>query len=67
MKDNILQSDDVMVPNIRVRNLQIDPQIFEKFAAQEVFTNCYETEEETEENDDDINYDQVPSLVNSKY
>ena len=25
-----------------------------------------ETEEESKEDDDDINYDQVPSLVNSK-
>ena len=37
MKGNMLQSDDVMVPNIRVRKFYIDPQKFEKFAAQEVF------------------------------
>ena len=33
----MLQSDDVMVPNMRVRKFQIDPQKFEKFAADEVF------------------------------
>ena len=31
MKGNILQSDDVMVPNMKVRKLQIDLQKFEKF------------------------------------
>ena len=31
MKANMLQSDDVTVPNIRVRKFHIDPQIFEKF------------------------------------
>ena len=60
MKGNMIQSDDVMVPNIRVRKFQIDPQKFEKFAAEEVFSDSDETEEESEEDDDDIDYDQVP-------
>ena len=55
MKGNMLQSDDVMVPNMRVRKFQIDPQKFEKFAAEEVFSDSDETEEESEEDD----YDQV--------
>ena len=37
MKGNMLQSDDVMVPNMRLRKFQIDPQKFEKFTADEVF------------------------------
>ena len=53
----MLQSDDVMVPNIRVRKFQIDPQ---KFAADEVFSDSDETEEELEEDDNDNDYDQVP-------
>ena len=40
------QFDDVMASHIIVRKFQIDPQKFEKFAAQEVFTDCYKTEEE---------------------
>ena len=60
MKGNMLQSDDVMVPNMRVRKFQIDPQKFEKFAAEEVFSDSDETEEESEEDDNDIDYDQVP-------
>ena len=31
------------------------------------FTNCDETEEESKEDDDDINYIQVLSLINSKF
>ena len=46
-----------MVPNMRVRKFQIDPQ---KFAADEVFYDSDETEEESEEDDNDIDYDQVP-------
>ena len=53
----MLQSDDVMVPNMRVRKFQIDLQ---KFAAEEVFSDSDETEEESEEDDNDIDYDQVP-------
>ena len=30
------------------------------------FSDFDETEEEIKENDDNINYDQIPSLVNSK-
>ena len=60
MKGNMLQSDDVMVPNMRVRKFQIDPQKFEKFAAEEGFSDSDETEEESEEDDNDIDYDQVP-------
>ena len=43
----MLQSDYVMVPNIRVKKFQIDPQKFEKFAAQKVLSNSDETEEES--------------------
>ena len=66
MKGNMLQSYNVLVPNIRVRKLQIDPQQFYKFAAQEVFSYFNETEEESELDDDDYDYNQVSSLVNSK-
>ena len=51
MKGNMLQSDDVMVNNISVRKFQIDPQKFEKFAAEEVYTDSDETEEESEEDE----------------
>ena len=37
LKGNILQSDDVMFPNKRVRKLQNYHQDFEKFATDEVF------------------------------
>ena len=60
MKGNMLQSDDVIVPNMRVRRFQIDPQKYEKFAADEFFSDSEETEEESEEDDNDIDYDQVP-------
>ena len=56
----MLQSDDVMVPNMRLRKLQIDPQKLEKFATYEVFYDSIETEEESKEDDNDIDYDQVP-------
>ena len=49
---NILQTDDVMVLNMRVQNFKIDHQ---KFAAQEAFTDCKEIEEESEEDYDHIN------------
>ena len=47
----MLQSDDVMVLNMRVRMFQINPQKFEKFAADQVFSDSDETEEESEEDD----------------
>ena len=50
---NMLQSDDVMVPNMRVRKFQIDPK---KFASDKAFLDSDETDEESEEDD----YDQVP-------
>ena len=62
----MLQSDDVMVPNMRVRKFQIDPLKFEKLAADEVFSDSDETEEESEEDDNDIHYDQVLTLGNLK-
>ena len=62
----MLQSDDVTVPNIRVRKFQIDPKFLRSFSTQEVITNCDEIEVESKEDDDDINYDKVLSLVNSK-
>ena len=37
-----------------------------KFATKLVFSYSGETEEESEEGDDDIDYDQVSSLINSK-
>ena len=67
MNGNLLQFDDVMIHNMRVRKFQINPQKFEKFAAQEVFTDYDETEEKSKDDVDDIDYDQVSSLVNSKY
>ena len=50
----MLQSDDVTTPSIRVRKFQIDFRQFEKFTAQEIFTDYDETEEVLEEDDDDI-------------
>ena len=35
-----------MVPNVRVQKFQIDPQKFDKFAAEEVFSYSDDTEEE---------------------
>ena len=43
----MLQFDDIIVTNIRVLKFQIDPQKFEKFATQENFPDCDETEEES--------------------
>ena len=63
----MLQSDDVMVPNMKVRKFHIKPQIFEKFAADKVFTNYDETEEESEKDDEDIDYDQVPITRKFKF
>ena len=37
-------------------------QKFENFVVDEVFFDSDETDEESEENDNDIDYDQVPSL-----
>ena len=48
-----------MIPNTRAQKFKIDLQKFKKFAAEEFFSNCYETEEELEENDDDFYYDQI--------
>ena len=45
---------------MRVPKFQIDPQKFEKFAADEAFSNSDETEEESAEDDNDTNYEQVP-------
>ena len=58
----MLQSDDVIVPNMRVRRFQINPQKYEKFAAYEVFfsSDFDENEKESEKDDNDIDYDQVP-------
>ena len=63
MKRNMKQYG-VMVLNVRMRKFRIDLQ---KFAAQEVFTDFDETEEESKENYDNIVYGKVPlSLVLSK-
>ena len=51
---------------MREGNFQIDLQKFKKYAAHEVFTDCDETKEESKGDDDDIDYDQAPWLVNSK-
>ena len=50
----MLQSDDVMIPNMRVRKFKIDHQKFVKFSADKVFSDSNETEEESEEDDNDI-------------
>ena len=63
MKSKMWQSDNVMILNMIVRKFHINPQKFNKFAYQEVFTDCDETEEKSKKDD---NYDQVPSLINSK-
>ena len=62
----MLQSDDVRVSDIRVRKFQINIQKSDMFAVHEIFMDCDETEEESKEDDDDIDYDQVLSLANSK-
>ena len=54
MKDNMLQSDDVMFPHIKVRKLQID---LTKVCCLGSFKDCDAIEEESKEDDDDINYD----------
>ena len=41
----MLRSDDIMLPNMIVRKFQIDHQKFNKFAAEEVFSDSDETEE----------------------
>ena len=56
----MLQSDDVMVPNMRVRKFQIDPQKFVKFAVQKVFFQTLIRRKLESEENDDIDYDQVP-------
>ena len=38
IKSNMLHSDDAMVPNVKVQKLQIDPQKFDKFAAEKFIT-----------------------------
>ena len=52
------QSDDVLVPNIRVRKYKLIPKVWEVCCSGIAYS--YETEE-----DDDTDYGQVP-LVNSK-
>ena len=39
------------------------PQMFENLAAEQVPSGSDETEEKLEEDDENIDYDQVPSLV----
>ena len=58
----MLQSDDVMVHNIRVPDWS---QKVWEVSCSGSFMDCDKTEEEFKENDYDIDYDQVPSLVNS--
>ena len=62
MKGNLLQSDDVMVPNTRVSNSRY--QKFENFDVDGVLLDSDKTEAKSEE--DDVDYDQVFSLLNSK-
>ena len=66
MKENMLQSDDVMVPNMRGRKFQIDSQKFEKFAANEVFFLTLMKLKKRKEDDNDIDYDQVPITMKFK-
>ena len=47
MKWNMLQPDDVMVPNMRVLKFQINPQKFEKFTADEILSDFDETEKDS--------------------
>ena len=49
----MLQSDDVMVSNMRVRNFRLILKAWEVFCF-EVYLDSDETEEESEEDDDDI-------------
>ena len=52
-----------MVPNIRVRKFKIDPRILKSLLLRKHFTNCNKTKEESKEGDD---YDQIPSLIDTK-
>ena len=60
MKGNILQSDDVMVFNMRYESSRLILKSLRIFAANKIFSDNDETEEESEEDDNDIDYDQVP-------
>ena len=66
MKVNLLQTDDVLVASMGVWKFQIDaPKVWQACCWWNIF-GFSETWEELEEADDDIDYSQVPSLVNSK-
>ena len=62
----MLQSDDVMIPNMRVRKFQIDPQKFEKFAADEVFLNLMRLKKSQKRMITILITIKFPSLGNSK-
>ena len=66
MKGNMLQADDVLIPNIRFRKFQIDPQKFERFAAQKVFLILMRLKKNQNRMMTMMIYDQVSSLINSK-
>ena len=66
IKDNMLQSEDVMVHNIRVQKFQIDSNSLRSFLLKKFFfPDSDETEEESKEDNDDIDYDQV--LITQKF
>ena len=66
-ENDILQSDDVMIFSMIVRNFQIDPQKFDKFAALEVFFQTLKKlKRSTKRTMTILITIKSPSLINSK-
>ena len=65
MKDYMLEQMMSWFPTLEFKNSRLIPKVL-LVCCSGSFTDFDETEEDSKENDDDINYDQVPSLVNSK-
>ena len=57
----MFQFDNVMIPNMRKRKFQINHKSLTSLLFRK-FSDSNETEEESEEDDVDINYDQVPII-----
>ena len=64
MKGNLRPSNILMLLNMRLRKFQINLQTFEEFAAGKFFELWWDWKE-SKEDDNDIDYDQVPLTSNS--
>ena len=53
---------DVIVFNMRVRKIKCRSTKVEMIAAKQAFSDSDETEEKFEEDDDDVDFNQVPHL-----